>query len=465
MRFAIVDIETTGSYAAGSRITEIAIVIHDGVNVLNRYETLINPQCDIPRYINSLTGIDNEMLEHSPTFEQVADSIYELLNGCIFVAHNVNFDFSFVKHQLAKEGYILKAPKLCTVRLSRKIRPGLPSYSLGNLCTSLNIPIVNRHRAGGDADATVILFSKLLEWDTEGYIDMMLKKNSKEQVLPPNVPKKDFDVLPNSPGVYYFRDKGGKIIYVGKAKSISKRVASHFAGTNPNPQRQHFLQDIHSIDFETCGTELMALLLEAATIKRLWPKYNKALKRYEPKFGLFLYEGRNDYLRLVVGKYNKSQVAIHELGSLAEGTNLLHRLVMDFGLCPELCKIGRCKDHCCPEGLATSDDSIVSQHGSPETYNQRVHDALAHLNENLQSFAIVDKGRHVRERGILWVEKGNFYGMGYIDKQNDLQSLEEIKPSLTRYESNRYVMQLISAYAEQHPNIVRKVDDHIPIDC
>jgi len=163
--YAIVDIETTGGNASGSRITEIAIIIHDGKKIIDRWETLVNPQKEIPPAIFALTGITNEMVSSSPIFEFISDKVFELLNDRIFVAHNVNFDYSFVRNELELSGFKWTARKLCTVRAARKIKPGLPSYSLGRLCNSLGITLENAHRAGGDADATAILFSRLLEWD------------------------------------------------------------------------------------------------------------------------------------------------------------------------------------------------------------------------------------------------------------------------------------------------------------
>src|SRR5215217_91041 len=139
MLYAIVDIETTGGFASGNGITEISILVHDGVSVTDRYETLINPLQEIPAYIETLTGISNEMVQDAPVFNDVAERIFDLLQDKIFVAHNVNFDFSFVRHQLSIAGYQLQSRKLCTVRLSRKLLPGHSSYSLGKLCKALNI--------------------------------------------------------------------------------------------------------------------------------------------------------------------------------------------------------------------------------------------------------------------------------------------------------------------------------------
>src|SRR5690606_19501011 len=157
------------------------------------------------------------------------------------------------------------------VRAARKIKPGLPSYSLGNLCRSLDIPLLKAHRAGGDADATAILLSLLLESDSEEVIYKMIKRNADDQRLPPNLPREDFEALPEKPGVYYFYSRERKVVYVGKAKNIKKRVAQHFSGHKITPQRQHFLRDIYSISFEVCASEFMALLLECCEIKKLWP--------------------------------------------------------------------------------------------------------------------------------------------------------------------------------------------------
>lgn len=273
--YAIVDIETTGGNANGSRITEIAIIIHDGTQIIDRWESLVNPQKDIPLAIFALTGINNDTVKDAPIFDFISEKVLEMLTDRIFVAHNVNFDYSFVRHELEKSGFKWTAKKLCTVRATRKIKPGLSSYSLGNLCHSLDINIENRHRAGGDADATAVLFSLLLEWDSDGEMVKMIKKTSPDQRLPPNLPPKDFEQLPEKLGVYYFYNQEKKVIYVGKAINIKKRVTSHFTGHNINSQRQNFLRDIYSISFEICATELMALLLEYNEIKKLWPTYTR----------------------------------------------------------------------------------------------------------------------------------------------------------------------------------------------
>lgn len=446
--YAIVDIETTGGNASHSRITEIAIIIHDGTSVLERYETLVNPEKDIPPAIFGLTGINNEMVAHAPIFDAISEKVLEMLTDRIFVAHNVNFDYSFVRHQLEQAGFKWTARKLCTVRAARKIKPGLGSYSLGNLCNSLNIGLENRHRAGGDADATAELFSLLREWDDEGVMDKMIKKTAQDQRLPPNLPPEDFNALPEKPGVYYFYNQAKKVIYVGKAINLKKRVTSHFTGNNINPQRQHFLRDIHGISFEVCATELMALLLECTEIKKLWPTYNRALKRFEAKFGIYQYEARNGYKYLAIGKVSKFQVCIHEFNSLHVGINLLRSLAEQFEIDHRFCKYSR------PEEGEFFYTPEVKELPDVLLHNEQVDNAIDFLLNNRPTFAIIDKGRSADERSCIWIENGRFHGMGYIPRDVAIQDPEDVKSYVTLYKSNQYMEQLIFAYAEKYPGKV-----------
>lgn len=447
--YAIVDIETTGGSAGDSRITEIAIVIHDGNRVTDRWETLVNPQKEIPLPIFALTGITNEMVARAPVFGDVAEKVASMVTGRVFVAHNVNFDYSFVRQELETAGIKFTAVKLCTVRAARKIKPGLPSYSLGNLCRSLNITIENRHRAGGDADATAVLFSKLMQWDGQGEMEKMIKKTAQDQRLPPNLPREEFEQLPEKPGIYYFHDKEKKVIYVGKAVNLKKRVASHFSGNKSTSQRQHFLREIHAVSFEACATELMALLLECTEIKRLWPKHNKALKRLEPKFGLYIYEARNGYSYLAVGKVNTFQSCIQVFNSIHAGTSLLRSLKEQFNIDYRFCRYGIPN-----EGEHARQPLDTTALPSVALHNEQIQKAVEYVGANKPSFFITDKGRTKEERSCICIEDGHFYGMGYIPSDIPITDPEELKSDMTRYQSNQYSIQLISSYAEKHPQKV-----------
>ncbi len=448
MLYAVVDIETTGSYAAGNGITEIAIVVHDGQRVLHVYETLVNPHRHIPLFIQSLTGINNEMVAAAPAFREVAGQVYELLQDKVFVAHNVNFDYSFVKHHLEAAGFNWNAKKLCTVRMSRKILPGLTSYSLGKLCHQVGIRLTNHHRAGGDALATAELFQMLVEKDTEGVIATMLKGRSKEQYLPPHLPVEHVENLPTCPGVYYFYNQAGKVIYVGKANNIFKRVKSHFSNNKGGRQKQEFLRDIHKISYKECATELMAHILESTEIRRLWPIYNRSQRGYLPKFGLFIYEDRQGYQRLAVEKSKQAFRPVYTFNSITEGHQRLRELINNFGLCPRLCNLAKTYD--CVDSVKTEDCAGNCMEAA-ESYNAKVTQAVEWLEQHLPTFAYVDKGMHENEQSCILMHKGNFYGMGYISDECHLEDLGLLQKQLEPLQDNDFIRNLVYKHAATYP--------------
>lgn len=448
MKYAIVDIETTGGYADANGITEISIQVFDGQTVVNRFDTLVNPRQRIPPFITVLTGITDEMVQGAPVFEKIAPTVYDLLRDKIFVAHNVNFDYSFVKSQLRYCGFELDVPRLCTVRLARMLLPGCPSYSLEKLCHFLNIKHVNKHRAGGDTDATVELFKLLTDKDTEGQIAKSLKRTSKEQALPPNLPKADFDALPYTPGVYYFHDEKGKVVYVGKAKNIRQRVSSHFSNNGTGRQKQHFLRYVYHISYEECGTELVAAIKESTEIRRLWPKFNAAQKRFEPAFGIICYEDQNGYLRLAVERQKNGVELLAGFYQLENAKAALRELVAGHGLCPKLCFIA--------PGLIDEAEHQATCKGACQktepagAYNDRVLQALSCL-KGQASFAIIDKGASPEERSCIVVWKGKFFGMGFIDAELQLSQPEAFKDAVTPYKDNITITNLLHSYAKRYP--------------
>jgi DNA polymerase III subunit epsilon len=439
--YAIVDIETTGGYASSNGITEIAIFIHDGNRVVKKFETLINPLTRVPTYITALTGITNDMLRTAPTFAEVAPTIYELLQPNIFVAHNVNFDFSFVKHQLKICDYNLQVQKLCTVRLAKKVFPHLPSYSLGKLCNSLNININNRHRAGGDAAATVIVLEQCLANQGQQHINTMLIKNSKEQWLPMHINRTAIDALPNTPGVYYFKDAKQKIVYVGKAIDLKKRVASHFTSNAPDRKRQNLLRDVYHISHVTCATELEAIVLESTEIKRLWPKHNAAQKEATQKWGLYTYTDAKGYQRLFIDKKKKNLPVLYAFNNLTEGQTLLKKMIAEFTLHDKLCGINK-------TSLQAQDWAAI---GTPQNYNQQVQKATTALAQQLPTFAVIDEGLLEGELLCLLIEKGSFWGMGYVHRSQPYKKLESLKTILTPYADNDYIRNSIYQFVAQNP--------------
>ena len=446
MEYAIVDIETTGSYAAGNSITEIAIIVHDGNKVLDKFHSLINPGITIPFHIQALTGITNGLVADAPTFRDMAPAIFEFLNNRIFVAHNVNFDYSFIVNEFKNIGLDWKAAKLCTVRLARKIIPNQPSYSLGKLCHSLNIPLYDRHRALGDAEATVILFEKLLAYDFTGLIPSSLKK-TREQRLPTQINEEEYAQLPEKPGVYLFKNKSGKVIYIGKAINIKKRVLDHFIGNNTTLKRQAFINDIHHIDFLETGTELVALLTECTLIKQYWPIHNRALKKHEPKFSLIQYEDQRGYTRLVISPYEKNAIIIQHFERAYEANQLLLQLVNSYDLDYRLCSFYSIVDEPIKkEKIVTLPDKNI--------YNKKVSSALSYVLDQRKSYFIFDKGRNAEEKSYIYYKDDQLYAFGYIALDVQYANIEDIVIDKDKCITNYYMNSLVLQFIEKYPNKV-----------
>jgi DNA polymerase-3 subunit epsilon len=339
------------------------------------------------------------------------------------------------------------------VRLARQVFPGLPSYSLGNLCTSLEIEILNRHRAGGDAEATVSLFKKILDHDEKGILSKSLNRNSKEQTLPPHVSKSDFDALPYGPGVYYFHDQKGKIVYVGKAKNIKYRVNSHFSNNSDSRQKQNFMKHVCSITFQPTATELMAAILESTEIKRLWPIFNTSQKRQEEVFGFFVYEDQNGYMRLAIEKKRKYSNPIYTFHYKVDGHGVLRKLMKEYALCPKLCFmqtdndpcVGIIDEHC--HGACEKKEAVKS-------YNERVLQAIASLTHK-PSYIVLDKGMKEEELSCIMVVQGSFFGMGYLPNHVENITHDSIAEFIKPYKENSYIRTLLMAHASNFPEQIK----------
>ncbi len=418
MEFAIVDIETAGGAPKGGGITEIAVLIHDGERIVEEFQTLLNPEQGIPTYITGLTGIDNFMVRHEPTFSQIQDKLWNLLDGRVFVAHQVNFDFSFIRESFLREGRDFKAAKLCTVKLSRKVFPGLGSYSLGRLCESQKIPITARHRAMGDARATAILFDRMIKIQP-ATINQSLRKNTGESFLPPNFPFGRFKEIPQACGVYYMLDEHKKVIYVGKANNIRERFKNHFSGQILPHLKQKLKAEVVDLKWELMGTEFLSLLYESLEIRRLWPKYNSAFKIPKILWGLFHYEDGKGYGRFQISKVTKNLRPLETFFSLEEANQFLKTGIELYGLCPKLSGMRKvtcseddefnCKGAC----LATED---------PSAYNLRISDFLDKIKEGNKEILIQLPGRDQEENAWCLFERGILSKYGFFN-----QSLEEVE--------------------------------------
>lgn len=445
MKFAVVDIETTGGSAKNGRIIEFAVVITDGKDIIDSYQTLINPECSIPPFITSLTGISEDMVTDAPTFDQVAARIDEITKGNIFVAHSVNFDFSFVRNEFQRLGHRYDRKRLCTVRLSRKILPGHKSYSLGTLCDELGITITDRHRAYGDAYATAILMNMLVENDLDKHIEKSLRQSSKETKLPPNLDKGQFERLPETAGVYYFIDQRGKFIYIGKAKNLRKRVSSHFTTSGSLGEKDNLINKIYDLDFVETGNELIALLLESHEIKKYWPEYNRSQKAPSFSYGIYDYMDSGGFLRFSLSKVKKGLKPIKTFSALSEAKNWMAALAREYDLCPKLCGIRPAKDECFEHKIGQCSGACVGKVEASD-YNENVTEALENELLKADTFAIIGEGRKFGEKSLVVVDKGIYKGFGYIDQEESISYYDQVIEKISLYKETPEVKSIINAF-------------------
>ena len=444
--YCIVDIETTGNGYTGSKITEISIFKHDGEKVIDEFTTLVNPECNIPPFITNLTGITNAMVSNAPKFYEIAKQVIEITKGSIFVAHSVNFDYNIIKAEFKELGFPFNRKKLCTVRLSRKLIQGLQSYSLGVLCKSQGITISDRHRARGDAEATVILFEQLLRKDRANEVfSSFLNPRSRQATLPPMLPKKVIDELPEASGVYYFRNEKDDVIYVGKAKNIKQRVVSHFY--DKSKKEVTMCLETSNVTFEETGNELVALLKESAEIKHIFPKYNRSQRRTKESIGLFSYEDRNGVIHLAFNRLKLISNPLIKFYNTTECRVFLEKLCEEFELCPKYCHLQSNVDSCFHYQIKKC-KGVCRDKESIDSYNLRVKEAIASVQYSTESFVIKERGRTEKEVAYILVSNGIYKGFGYVNKSDAI--VNNYSDYIQPQKDNNDIKRILNAYLKKN---------------
>jgi len=432
MLFAITDIETTGSHAAGNSIVEIGVVLFDGERVVEEFSTLLDPGVRIPSYITGLTGITGDMLEGAPTFLQIADRLEELFEGAVFVAHNVNFDHSFIRAEFAAIGRNWNPPRLCSMRMARKAFPGQKSYGLNAICGWMGIVNEHAHRALSDAKTAAHILMKSLPLIDTADLQKMLARHSGVVFLPPNLPEEKFSGLPELPGVYYLYNDKGRPLYIGKANNIKKRIRQHFTAHGESARAQAFMRDVCDIGYELTGNELIALLLEDAEIRKHWPPHNSAQKRKTRRTYIIRYTDQSGYERLAVQAASHVSGSIKSFASMAAANRWLHALASEFTIDQRLL------------GLSMFDSSAAL----PEVkhHNECLRESVATVLERDPSFVIECAGRYAGERAFVLVERGLL--RGYVFSSDAMPDIESIEFHLAPLHHSENTNSIIDSFAE-----------------
>lgn len=375
-----VDIETNGGNGERGRIIEIALIRVEDGEVVEEFSSLVNPGSAIPYWITKLTGISNADVADAPYFDEIAAEVYRILEGAIFVAHNVRFDFSFIKRQLEALGYTFRPKLFCTVRMSRLLYAEHKGHSLEKIITRHGIETASRHRALADAQA-IFDFTKLAiqEKGIEAFQESIAHQ-LKTKTLPPNIDEGAFERLPETPGIYIFEDADGMPLYVGKSVNIRARVRSHFANDTKIVKEMKLSLTSHSISFVQTETEIEALLLESAKVKELQPIHNRLLRRTTKQSVLVKRQNDEGYTTISVESRELEQEV--DLGSIygvytsrMKAKSRLESLMQTFQLCPKLLGLEKAGGACFRHHLGLCKGACVGKE-SVDVYNRRVEYAL-----------------------------------------------------------------------------------------
>ncbi len=444
--YAILDIETTGGQFNEEGITEIAIYKFDGHEIVDQFISLVNPEKEIQPFVVKLTGINNAMLRSAPKFYEVAKRIIEITEGCILVAHNTSFDYRILRTEFNRLGYDFVKPTLCTVELSKKLIPNQLSYSLGKLVRALGIPMSDRHRASGDALATVKLFKMLLAKDTEKEILISLIKAEIKSGLTPKL----LDIvesLPSKTGIYYMHNEKGNLIYIGKSKNIKKRVNQHFTGTANKSKKIQI--EVFAVTHEETGSELIALLKESEEIKINKPIYNRAQRKSIFQWALYPEIDENGYINLKIQKADGRKKEITSYISVQEGKNALFRITEKYNLCQKLNGLYETQNGCFQHKIKECNGACLGKE-TPEDYNERVEEFINEMAFDNNNMVIIDRGRSVNERSAVLIENGIYKGYCFYDLNYQISNIEVMKNIIIPMQNNRDTRHIIQSYLKRN---------------
>lgn len=361
--FAVLDLETTGGNAVHDRITEVAVVrIEQGI-VVQRWSTLVNPQTRIPPFIQSLTGITDAMVADAPTFGEIASQLGALLDGAVFVAHNVRFDHGFVQNEMARLDLPFKVKTLCTVRLSRRLYPQHKGHGLDAIMRRHGLHTEARHRAMGDVDMVLrwldIAGTELGAAAVQREAQDLLQGSAN---VPPQL-ETPLEDIPDSPGVYLMFGEGNAVLYIGKSVHMRTRVKSHFQSAGKVAREMRILQEVRRVEWRCTAGELGALLLESRLVKEMQPIHNRLLRREKKLVSWLLAD--DPAARPLVSLASMDGMEPSQWGRLfgvfrsrKQAIELLRETARNGGLCPQALgletgkgtcfshQIGQCKGLC-----------------------------------------------------------------------------------------------------------------------
>ena len=426
--YAVIDIETTGGQFNKEGITEIAIYKFDGVEIVDQFISLVNPEIPIQPFVVKLTGINNAMLRQAPKFFEVAKRIIEITEGCIIVAHNAPFDYRILKLEFDRLGYKFQKPTLCTVEMSKVLLPDAQAYSLGKLVRSLGIPIADRHRASGDAMATLKLFKLLLDKDIDKQIVKQQIKNEVHQGISPKL----FDILENIPtsiGIFYIHNDKGNIIFIGKSNNIRKKLNQIFTADTKIAKR--IQKEVYTVTFEETGNELIALLKEREELLHNKPVLNPTQRKSPFLWSVYQEKLENGYQTLKIHKSDGRKNAVQSFKNQKSALQFINDLYKENEIVEEV------------QNALSSAENI---NYPTVLHNERFGSLIASNQLKYKNIIIILKGRNLNEKSAVVIENGIFKGFCFFDLNYQILNAQVLSKILIPLIYTKDVLNTIKNY-------------------
>jgi DNA polymerase-3 subunit epsilon len=451
--YAVVDVETTGGKYNEEGITEIAIYKYDGNKIVDQFISLINPERPIQPFVVQLTGINEKMLRNAPKFYEIAKRVIEITENSTLVAHNASFDYRMLCTEFNRLGFTYERPTLCTVSLSKKLIPEQESYKLGKLVRALGIPLSDRHRAAGDARATVKLLKLLLDKDSKKTIvKQVLRTKDKDRVA------RKFQALIEQvkpvTGVYYLHNQKGDVIYIGKSLNMRNRVNQHFTGKSRKALKLQL--ETHSVSHEETGSELIALLKEMDEIQLHKPKHNRVHKNDRIRFGLQEGISSNGYRFLRIVHATDDINYITTFKNLKNARKTLYFFAQKHLLCLKYVGLESPKDTCSNVEINKCLGACAEKE-TIEHHNARVQQCVDQLRFSSPNLLIVDKGRTRDERSFILIQDAEYKGFGYAELNYQINNLDMVKTIISPMKNSRAARHLLQSFIRK--NKVKQVID------
>jgi DNA polymerase-3 subunit epsilon len=424
--FAVIDVETTGGHLYDDRITEIAIYVTDGQKLIRSFSSLVNPQRKITPFVVKLTGISDHMVSDAPLFSELADEILAYTENCIFVAHNIGFDYSMIKREFKRIGISFRRPSVCTVQLSQRVFSNQPSYSLGNLCKNLGIELNNRHRAFGDAEATAFLLHKIIEEKGDEYVREHSSTYSQNIEFKGSLTQEMIDALPEDPGVFRFLSKNNEVLFIKSAKNIFAEVSKFLLYEIKDKQYDDLFENIHIIDTQVFNSVIISELQEIEETRTILPPYNKTnlLKKYP----IGIYENNQLEARAFYVERNVNGKALWRFPNEKRAYSFLKKIHKEHRIVPPV--------------FPSKEEQIAK-------YREKVETALTTVLYPMRTFLIIREVSFANTLYAIYIEDYVYQGYAEINKDFYDGKIETIKENIVYCENNPLVQKALQRYLKK----------------